>query len=282
MNIFLLIAAIVVGTWNGNWFPSGRAEHRGTEAEEASTIAAAGKMIGEALRAMDGTGEEDVLLCLNEIRGPRVAMRLAEATGRTNLVLAAISGYRRRDRFDQQQDAILTTLPVVSKAWSLWRREKGVFAPRGYAMAKVAAAGRELEVYAIHLKSNYGATSEALRRENRVKRSLAVRQLLQVAKSPYIIAGDMNADCWSKAFAEEEIFKLFDEKGCLNVLALLPDGKRATHPNRRHGDSALDYIFLNGLSTDSPPRIFSARGVSDHDLVLVKTPGPTHLDFMVK
>ena len=28
MNFILLLAAVVVGTWNGNWFPSGRAEHR--------------------------------------------------------------------------------------------------------------------------------------------------------------------------------------------------------------------------------------------------------------
>ena len=27
-GLAVMLAAVVVGTWNGNWFPTGRAEHR--------------------------------------------------------------------------------------------------------------------------------------------------------------------------------------------------------------------------------------------------------------
>ena len=72
-HVLAIVAAVVVGTWNGNWFPSGRAEHRAHPDVEAATIEAAAKMLSEGLRAVDPAGTNDVVLVLNEIRGPRVA-----------------------------------------------------------------------------------------------------------------------------------------------------------------------------------------------------------------
>ena len=43
--IAAMLAALVVGTWHGNWFPSGRAEHRAHPDVEAATIEAAAKML---------------------------------------------------------------------------------------------------------------------------------------------------------------------------------------------------------------------------------------------
>ena len=102
MSVFLLIAAVVVGTWNGNWFPSGRAEHRAHPDVEAATISAAAKMLANGLRAVDPYGTNDVVLCLNEMRGPKAASNLVAQIGRPGLRIVIISGYRRRDRFDQQ------------------------------------------------------------------------------------------------------------------------------------------------------------------------------------
>ena len=68
MNAVLaVLAAVVVGTWNGNWFPSGRAEHRAHPDVEAATITAAAKMLANGLKAVDPAGTNDVILCLNEI-----------------------------------------------------------------------------------------------------------------------------------------------------------------------------------------------------------------------
>ena len=270
---FLAIAAVVVGTWNGKWFPSGRAEHRAAPAVEAATIAAAGGMIRSGLAKIDPEGTNDLILCFNEIRNADAANGLCAAIGRTNLTVAIISGYRRRDRFDQQQDVIMTTLPVRTANWSLWRRPNRVFPPRGYAHAVIEfPGGREVAVYAVHLKSNYGATTEAIRRENRLKRMYPVEQLIeQERKAPrVIIAGDFNADCWRKEFAEETIFSSFKKAGYENPLERLPASGRATYPSSRNGDSVLDYIMVRGLRIIADPVIQPSASVSDHNAVFVR------------
>ena len=277
----VLLAAVTVGTWNGEWFPSGRAEHRAAPAIEAATIAAAGRMIREGLARADPAGTNDVILCLNEMRGPKAAQQLCEAVGVPNLCLAVITGYRRRDRFDMQQDAIATTLPVAEASWSKWKNAKADTPPRGYARALVALTPAvTAAVYAVHLKSNYGQTTQELVVRNRLKRSLAVGQILDIEKSvrgkrarPVIVAGDFNADRWGRSFTEETIFDSFRDGGFSNPLELLPPDRRATHRSRgRWGNSALDYIMLRGLGADGPPVIVSAEGISDHNPVFVVIP----------
>ena len=277
MNFMLIIAAVVVGTWNGNWFPSGRAEHRAHPDVEAATITAAAKMLANGLESVDPDGTNDVILCLNEIRGPKVASNLVAQIGRKGLRVAVISGYRRRDRFDQQQDVIATTLPVAEAHWSKWKVAGKSTPPRGYAFAAVVVDPvTTANVYAVHLKSNYGATTEEIRAANREKRTLAIAQVVEQekpkrgrAKRPVLLAGDMNTDRWRKEFKEEKLFGLLEEAGFANTLALLPEGKRGTHPSRTYGDSALDYIFCRGLDSVAPPRIVGNDELSDHNAVFV-------------
>ena len=271
-----ILAAVLVGTWNGNWFPSGRAEHRAHPDVEAATVKAVGAMLRRGIDSMDPAGTNDLVLCFNEIRGPRVAKELCEAIGRTNLAVAVVTGYRRRDRFDQQQDVIMTTLPVADASWSLWKSSKGVRPPRGYAMAKVVVAPAVTStVYAVHLKSNYGATTDEIRAANRAKRRLPIEQLVSMSApkkspgGPVVIAGDFNADKWRKEFADETIFSLLEEAGFENVVARLPEGERGTHPNRRWGDSALDYIFVRGLDAVGAPATFPSEELSDHKPLFV-------------
>ena len=274
----LLLAAVTVGTWNGEWFPSGRAEHRGTPEEEARTIAAAGEMLRAALAQADPAGTNDLILCFNEMRGPKATAALCAATGRTNLTVAVITGYRRRDRFDMQQDAIATTLPVAAANWSVWKHAKGVYPPRGYAHAEIVIAPAvTATVYAVHLKSNYGATTAAIAESNRKKRATAIRQLIDQERpkrgryrAPVILAGDFNADAWKGEFADEEIFAALAEARFENVLAALPAARRVTHPGRgKYGNSALDYIYLRGLAPAGAPWIVPADGLSDHNPVFV-------------
>lgn len=277
MQSIFLIAAVVVGTWNGNWFPSGRAEHRAHPDVEAATISAAAKMLAEGLKAVDPEGTNDVILCLNEIRGPNSASNLVAQIGRKGLSVASISAYRRRDRFDQQQDVIATTLPVAETHWSKWKVAKELTPPRGYAFAAVVIdPATTANVYAVHLKSNYGATTPELRESNREKRTLAISQLVDQEKRkrgrparPVLIAGDMNADCWRKEFAEEKLFGLIADAGFGNPLALLPPKSRGTHPSRSYGNSALDYIFCRGVSAVEAPKIIPNDGLSDHCAVFV-------------
>ena len=277
MHALVLLAAVVVGTWNGNWFPSGRAEHRAHPDVEAATSRAAALMLAEGLRAIDPKGTNDVILCLNEMRGPKAASNLVAQIGRAGLRLVSISGYRRRDRFDQQQDAIATTLPVVDAQWSRWRANGKATPPRGYAFAALALGPKKtVNVYAVHLKSNYGATTDAIAAANRDKRTESVRQLLEWERPkrgksarPVIVAGDMNADKWRGEFADEKLFGLLEAAGFANPLADLPPESRGTHPSKRWGDSALDYVFARGMRTRGLPRIVPNDGLSDHYALFV-------------
>ena len=266
-HIAAILAAVVVGTWNGNWFPSGRAEHRAHPDVEAATAAAAAKMLAEGLRAVDPFGTNDVVLVLNEIRGPRAASNLVAQIGRKDLVVASVSAYRRRDRFDQQQDVIATTLPVASKGWSVWKNCKRETPPRGYAFASlVFSPAVTAKVYAVHLKSNYGATTEEIRELNRAKRAHAAEQLVKNGRGcPYVIvAGDLNADPWRKEFAKDALFGIFKDAGFENLMALAPPGARGTHPHQRFGDSCLDHIICKGFSAVVPPKVVPNDSLSDH------------------
>ena len=262
-----IFLSIVVGTWNGNWFPSGRAEHRAHPDVEAATIAAAGEMLSEGLRKIDPSGTNDVILVLNEMRGVQVVSNLLEKIDRKGLKLAAISAYRRRDRFDQQQDAILTTLPTTSSGWSRWMVCGKETPPRGYAWADIVLeAAVTSRVYAVHLKSNYGATSEDIISLNFIKRARSIEQLIAEGKSykTVIIAGDFNADPWKKEFAAEKTFRLLNDAGYLDLLSLLPPSRRATHPHRRLGDTALDHICVKGLKGEGNGLVFPNDDLSDH------------------
>ena len=262
-----LLAAIVVATWNGNWFPSGRAEHRAHPDVEAATSVAAARMLAQGLAAVDPAGTNDVILVLNEIRGPRAATNLIAQIGRKGLRMVSISGYRRRDRFDQQQDVIATTLPVAEANWSVWKTHQKETPPRGYAHAVLALdSGETISVYAVHFKSNYGATSPEERTLNAAKRSHAAEQLCQQEKKTgyVIVAGDLNVDPWRKEFAEEKTFGHFYSAGFANALAALPPRERGTHPHKRFGDSALDHILVRGFSVAGRPRIEPNDGLSDH------------------
>lgn len=274
----ILLAAVTVGTWNGQWFPSGRAEHRGTPEAEARTIEAAGRMLREGLARADPSGTNDVVLCLNEIRGPEEARALCSAVGMSNLHVVATSRYRRRDRFDQQQDVIASTLPVVDSNWSRWKVAGAKTPPRGYVRARLLfSPAVTATVYAVHLKSNYGQTNDDIAYTNRVKRSLAAGQLLEQERVkrgkpavPVIVAGDFNADRWGGCADVDTLFVPFSDAGFSNALELLPASERTTHPGRgKWGGSALDYIMYRGLEPKRLPVVAPSFGLSDHCPVFV-------------
>ncbi len=278
--------ALVVGTWSGNWFPSGRAEHRAPEAMEKATITAAGRMLGEGLARMDPSGSEDVLLCLGEIRDRESAEALCRAIGRTNLSVSVITAYRRRDRFDQQQNVIMTTLPVSKASWCRWKRWKENTPPRGYAHVDVPVAPAvTASVYAVHLKSNYGQTSESEKRANRLKRGRAIGQLVDQEKPkrgryrcPVVIAGDFNADRFSAEFSEESVFRTLSAASFRDCF----EGDDAAHRpvthhprSKRRSGSALDYVCYRGFKKFGDAVVHSAAGISDHDAVFVRlVPSP--------
>ncbi len=284
MALASILLALVVGTWNGQWFPSGRAEHRADESAEKATIAAAGKMLREGIAKMDPTGEEDVVLCLSEIRDLESAEALCRAIGRTNLVVSIVSAYRRRDRFDQQQNVIMTTLPLAKANWSRWRVWKDDSPPRGYShVDAIVAPAVTASVYSVHLKSNYGQTTESAKKSNRLKRGRAIGQLVEQERpkrkkyrGPVIIAGDFNADRFSKEFEEESVFRTLAAAGFSDAFDGLEGSSRITHRGRskRYPGSTLDYVYFRGLEKSGDAVVVPAVGISDHDAVFVRLAVP--------
>ena len=274
-----LALALVVGVWNGEWFPSGRAEHRANDQVERATIRAAGQMLADGILEVDPSGKEDVVLCLSEIRDLETAQALCAAIGRTNLSGAIVTAYRRRDRFDQQQDVVMTTLPVARANWSTWKTHKDALPPRGYAHADVIVSPAvTATVYAVHLKSNYGQTTEDTAQANRLKRAYAIEQLVDQEKpkrgkfrAPVIIAGDFNADRFSKSFEKDTLFQTLLDAGFVDAFEGVPKDDRITHPGSgRHAGSTFDYIFMRGCRVESPPKVVPALRISDHDAVFVR------------
>lgn len=273
-GLLAIVAAVVIGTWNGQWLPSGRAKHRAHPDVEAATITASAKMLAGGLARIDPEGTNDVILCLNEIRNRAAATNLVAQIGRKGLQVVSVSAYRWRDRFDEQQDVIATTLPVAEASWSRWRTAGQFTPPRGYAFAAlVLDPATTARVYAVHLKSNYGATTPAIADANRQKRTNAISQIVNQEKipkrrkkapPPVILVGDMNADKWRAEFAAEQIFNILSFAGFTDLLELLPPDRRGTHPSARYGDSALDYIFVRGLRSIGSPCIVPNDALSDH------------------
>lgn len=278
-----LLIALIVGTWNGNWFPSGRAEHRASPEKELATIKKAALMISSALDKLDPEKTNDIVICLNEMRSHEVVTNLLSHIGRPALRLDIISRYRRRDRFDQQQDAIITTMPVSAHGWSTFKRGRTIYdtPPRGYVFSDVIynCGANTTRVYAVHLKSEYGATTERKRSLNRRKRASSIEQIVKMERPParkknvvpsnVIIAGDINADKWNDYFSRDTVFTILEETGFVNHLEQLPLSERDTKPSKKWGRSALDYIFSRGLGEAKNIYIEPSNGASDHNAVFV-------------
>ncbi len=269
----ILIAAIVVGTWNGNWFPSGRAKHRAPRDVEASRIFRASKMLAEGIAKLDPEGTNDVILCLNEMRGPAAVSNLVAGIGRKGLRPVIVTRYRWRDRFDEQQDAIATTLPVAESRWSVWRKIRDTRPPRGYAFAAlVVEPAVTANVYAVHLKSNYGQGKDEEKIAGNIeKRALAIEQIVAMekprrasARRPVILAGDLNADRRRSEFSRETIFRTLDAAGLHDAFESMPEEERYTHENRYFGTSAIDFVLYRGFGMSARPVTLSAGDVSDH------------------
>ena len=167
-----LIFAVLAGSWNLKWFPSGRAEHRASARVESANIEDA----ADVIRA-----------------------NLVTAIGDTNLNVAVATAFRdfRDNRLQWQQLGIVTDLPVIKAEWRYSKKADGMFVPRGYAYA-LLDGGEEgrIACFCVHLKSNYGAKKAAKKKENMLKREAAIRQVLAAAGNcgadKVLIAGDFN------------------------------------------------------------------------------------------
>ena len=267
----LLIFAVVAGTWNLKWFPSGRAEHRASERVETANIRDAADVIRAHLK---GKGR---VLFLQEMRDPNACSNLVAAIGSKTLQVAVATAFRdnRDNRLQWQQLAIVTDLPVIEAEWRYSKKAGRLFVPRGYAYA-LLDGGKEgrIACFCVHLKSNYGAYKADAAAANATRRTAAIRQVLAAAEKvvadKVIIAGDFNADRFQPQFLGEKMFAMLEERGFKDGWDGASLSDRGTHPgSTRYPDSTLDYIFAKGFEKRTSRSLAPAEFVSDHRMVVM-------------
>lgn len=267
-----LIFAVLAGSWNLKWFPSGRAEHRSSARVESANIADAADVIRANLK---GSGR---VLFLQEMRDAKACSNLVVAIGDTNLKVAVVSAFRdfRDNRLQWQQLGIVTDLPVLKTEWKYSKKADGMFVPRGYAYA-LLDGGEEgrIACFCVHLKSNYGAKKAAKKKENMLKREAAIRQVLAAAENcgadKILIAGDFNSDRFQRAFKDERIFSMLESAGFRDAWEGTDPSQRGTHPgSSRYPDSTLDYVFYMGYSRCASRFLVPVALVSDHRMFTMK------------
>ena len=267
-----LIFAVLAGSWNLKWFPSGRAEHRSSARVESANIADAADVIRANLK---GAGR---VLFLQEMRDAKACSNLVVAIGDTNLKVAVASAFRdfRDNRLQWQQLGIVTDMPVLKTEWKYSKKADGMFVPRGYAYA-LLDGGEEgrIACFCVHLKSNYGAKKAAKKKENMLKREAAIRQVLAAAENcgadKILIAGDFNSDRFQRAFKDERIFSMLESAGFRDAWEGADPSQRGTHPgSSRYSDSTLDYVFYKGYSRCASHSLAPAVPVSDHRMLAMK------------
>ena len=268
---FIFIFAVVAGSWNLKWFPSGRAEHRASRRVEAANMADAAEVIRANLK---GGGR---IMFLQEMRDAQACSNLVAAIGDTNLKVAVASAFRdfRDNRLQWQQLGILTDLPVLKSEWRYSSRADGMFVPRGYAYA-LLDGGKEgrIACFCVHLKSNYGARKPAKKAENMRKREAGMRQVLEAAKicgaDRILIAGDFNSDRFQPAFKGEGTFQMLEGTGFQDAWNGAELSQRGTHPgNTRYPDSTLDYVFYRGFPRRPSFSLAPQVPVSDHRMLVM-------------
>ena len=267
-----LIFAVLAGSWNLKWFPSGRAEHRASARVESANIADAADVIRANLK---GTGR---VLFLQEMRDAKACSNLVVAIGDTNLKVAVATAFRdfRDNRLQWQQLGIVTDLPVIKAEWRYSKKADGMFVPRGYAYALLdGGEERRIACFCVHLKSNYGAKKAAKKKENMLKREAAIRQVLAAAEKcgadRILIAGDFNSDRFQRAFKDERMFPMLESAGFKDGWEGTDPSQRGTHPgSSRYPDSTLDYVFYKGYSRCASRSLAPAVPVSDHRMLAMK------------
>jgi endonuclease/exonuclease/phosphatase family metal-dependent hydrolase len=286
---FLLIATIfadvIAGTWNLKWFPSGRAKHHAPQQVEEATIKSASSTIKSVINhfASQSTNSFNSILFLQEIRDVEIATNLVSSIGITNLSLASFTLFKDWDgRAIWQQCAIATTLPIIESSWSYWKRPRKINPPRGYAYA-LLDGGEDgiIACFCVHLKSNYGTTTAAKKKDARTKREVCAEQLVKIAKSlktpegkkvsKIIIAGDFNTDKWGKTFEEEKTHSILSDAMFINCFENVPLQDRWTYPSStRRKESTLDYIYYRGFNESHAFYISPLTSISDHRMVLIR------------
>ena len=276
LSAILSLCAVLCGTWNLKWYPSGRAEHRASPRVEAANEADAAELVQSGLKA-NVRKEDGVVLFFQELRDSAVFSNLVQAVKWPGLGMAAVSEFREHDnRLGWQQCGIASTLPVLDAGFSYWKRPRKIFPPRGYAYAILdGGADGVIACFCVHLKSDYGATTAEIRNANIEKREVCAEQLVEAAKrmkapdgrpvKRVLVGGDFNSDPRAERYGGERTHAILLDGGFRDGWEGVAAEDRVTHPgSRRNPDCTLDFVYFRGFKTCTLRAASPEIPLSDH------------------
>lgn len=247
-----------VVTWNLEWFPGKKPAASQEERDRHFSEMAA------VLPKMHA----DVLV-LQEVRNDEAAQRLAKLLPGFSVHVTSRFPDSFTHKLGEQQIAILSRFKADS-AWSESWKRGWAKAPRGYAYAKLLIAGRPLNVYGLHLKSNLGNPVE-----NTSKREDAMEQLIDHIKDqvkgnePVVVAGDFNTSNDQVKLASDTTLLKIEKAGLFWTFEGLPLEQRITVPRKgSYPDACFDHIFVRGLGRPVA-QVLNDKPGSDHFPVVV-------------
>ncbi|MBO7685282.1 MAG: endonuclease/exonuclease/phosphatase family protein [Kiritimatiellae bacterium] len=270
-------------TWNMKWFPSGRVDLRSSAAAEAAALANAARIVSGAVADQNSRSSADIVMFAQEMRDAACCTNLAAAVGIPGLKVAAVSCFTDNSGVPLwQQEAILTTLPVLRSGYAVWSNAE-VSIPRGFAYALLdAGANTRIACFSIHLKSNFTrADSEFENQKNIFKREAAAAQILAVVKRlgttyadkklQVLVGGDFNTSEDDLAYVSEATLRSFYGAHFRSCFRDLKPHQRITHPAANgYGDATLDYILYRGFERIVSRKIYPGAPLSDHNLVALR------------
>lgn len=274
---------VLVATWNMKWFPSGLANLRNEDAREKKTTAQAGQILSDAIAEQTRRSAADLIVLAQEVRDAEAMSNLVAAVGIKGLKVVAVSNFKDGEVPLWQQEAILTTLPVVTSGYAVWGRGSGVVIPRGFAYALLDGGEKgPIACFSLHLKSNLNQSGTAMEAQKNIyKREAAAAQILAVVRRlreryPHqdlrvLVGGDFNTSEDDLEFVSESTLRSFYGAHFRSCFRDLGKAQTVTRPGRNgFPDATFDYILYRGFERIVSRKIYPGELVSDHNLVALR------------
>jgi endonuclease/exonuclease/phosphatase (EEP) superfamily protein YafD len=255
-----------VAFWNIQWFP-GRHPNASVAAER-SQIAS----VHRDIRRINAD-----LLGMEEVRDfDNATLAVSPQTG---FKVDVVSNFPPREGQDVgQQVAIAGRISPLSAWFEIWRANRALVPPRGFAFAAYEVAPRHvLLVYAIHLKSNRGEIAEdiAIREESMQQLVAHIHEMNnaygKLGSVSCVVGGDFNTAPDDPRFTDETTTRILRDNGFSWCWENIPFAQRISLPaDKLFPAACFDHIFVRNAKINSARVIQTSRRSSDHNAIFAE------------
>src|SRR5438067_707374 len=252
--------------WNIQWFP-GRHPNASVASERAQTAS-----VHRDIRRINA----DVIGMVEVRDFDNATIAVSALTG---FKVDVVSDFPPREGQDVgQQVAIASRLPPLSAWVEMWKPNRALIPPRGFAFAAYEVAPRHvLLVYAIHFKSNRGEIAEdiAIREESMQQLVAHIHEMNdaygKLGSVSCVVGGDFNTAPDDPRFADETTTRTLLDNGFLWCWENIPFAQRISLPaDKLFPAACFDHIFVRNAKINSAQVIETSRRSSDHNAIFAE------------